>query len=182
MAGTCPRCGLDPVEGPTCPRCGVDVSSYRARVAVTAAAARPVTTVTFPPAGFWIRTGAALIDTFALVIAQWVLTLSALVVFSGTGSSRSVSAAAQVMSVILGFVYPIIFHWQWGQTLGKMAVHVRVVDMGGGPLSLGQATLRQLGAWLSAFLLCIGYLMVAFRADKRGLHDLIARTRVERLT
>ena len=181
MAGICPRCGFESVEGGTCPRCGVDVAGYRARVAIAAGPPGPVARV-FPPAGFWIRVVAALIDGVVLLIAQWMLSLIAFIAFGHAGSARSVSAAAQVMSVILGFVYPIIFHWQWGQTLGKMAMHIRVVALNGGPLTLGQATLRQFGAWLSAILLGIGYLMVAFRADKRGLHDLIAGTRVERLT
>jgi uncharacterized RDD family membrane protein YckC len=63
-----------------------------------------------------------------------------------------------------------------------MAFRIRVVDLAGGPLSFGQAALRHLGSWLSAVILGIGYLFAAFRADKRALHDLVARTRVERLT
>jgi uncharacterized RDD family membrane protein YckC len=62
-----------------------------------------------------------------------------------------------------------------------MAFQVRVVSREGGPLSFGQAALRHLGSWLSAVILGIGYLVAAFRADKRALHDLIAGTRVEHL-
>jgi uncharacterized RDD family membrane protein YckC len=35
---------------------------------------------------------------------------------------------------------------------------------------------------LSAVLFGIGYLMAGLRSDKRALHDLIAGTRVERLS
>jgi len=53
------------------------------------------------------------------------------------------------------------------------------VTMAGGPLSVGDSVLRWFGTVISALVLCIGYLMVAVRADKRALHDLMAGTRVE---
>jgi uncharacterized RDD family membrane protein YckC len=133
------------------------------------------------PAGFWIRVGAALVDGVVLTVAQALLVLSAWLAFGLGSSGRPVRPASNAASLLLGTVYPIVCHWQWGQTVGKMALHVRVVTVAGGPLSLGQAILRQLGAWISALMLGIGYLMVGLRSDKRGLHDLIAGTRVERL-
>jgi uncharacterized RDD family membrane protein YckC len=191
MAGTCPRCGFAAVEGATCPRCGVDVERYRREIAVAApsaavpAPAAPARTTSVaigrPPAGFWIRAGAALLDGVAIAIAERLLALFAWIAFGHAGSGRALRAAVQTVSVVLIALYFIVCHWQWGQTLGKLAVHVRVVSVDGGPLSLGQAVLRQIGAWISGVLFGVGYLMVAFRSDKRGLHDLIARTRVERL-
>ena len=90
-------------------------------------------------------------------------------------------------------VYSVLFHWRWGQTLGKMVVDIRVVTCrptptspgwltDRGPLTLGCAALRQLASLLSSAILGVGYLMAGFRRDKRALHDLIAGTRVERLT
>ena len=89
-------------------------------------------------------------------------------------------------------VYPTFFHWRWGQTLGKMAVDIRVVTCrptptspgwltDSGPLTLGCAALRQLASLLSSAIFGVGYLMAGLRRDKRALHDLIAGTRVERL-
>jgi uncharacterized RDD family membrane protein YckC len=141
------------------------------------AAAAPV--VAGPaPAGFWIRVGAVLID---LVCATAAETLFGLLVW-GLLEDRLATAASRAFRFLASPCYFIFFHWAWGQTLGKMAFRIRVVDVAGGPLSFGQAVLRHIGSWLSAVILGIGYLLVAFRADKRGLHDLIARTRVEHLT
>ncbi|HET8579078.1 MAG TPA: RDD family protein [Methylomirabilota bacterium] len=179
MATGCPKCGWQTVEGPQCPRCGVNVAEYRAQLAVASAVARPpgqpvaqptppprpetgsTAASPFPminPAGFWIRFVARMIDGVLLLMVVAVLPL---------------------LGALVSVAYEIFFHWRWGQTLGKMAMRVRVVTMAGGPLSVGESVLRWFGTLVSTFLLCIGYLMAAFRADKRALHDLIAGTRVE---
>jgi uncharacterized RDD family membrane protein YckC len=187
MAATCPRCGFAAVTGPTCPRCGVEVERYRASIAggATAPAAAAATAETpsavRPPAGFWIRVGAELVDAVVIAIGQRLLAVPAWLIFAYPGSGRSLGSAIDTMSGILIIAYFIVCHWKWGQTVGKMAFRIRVVSMAGGPLTLGQAVLRLIGAWISGVILGIGYLMVAFRSDKRGLHDLIAGTRVERL-
>jgi uncharacterized RDD family membrane protein YckC len=189
MAGACPKCGWQLVVGPACPRCGVEIERYRAELRAAGAAtvvapapdvAPPAEQPVRPPAGFWIRAGAVLIDAIALVAVQGGLRGVAWLVFLGA-SPRAIDAAAQVFGVALWAVYPVVFHWLWGQTLGKMAVQIRVVTMDGGPLSLQCAIVRQLGAWLSSIIFGIGYLLAGVRADKRALHDLIAGTRVERL-
>ena len=40
--------------------------------------------------------------------------------------------------------YSIVLHWVWGQTLGKRITGVRVLNVGGGRLSLRQALLRDI--------------------------------------
>jgi uncharacterized RDD family membrane protein YckC len=204
MAGACPKCGWQPVDGSACPRCGVDVAKYFAELAagapvsVPAALERPsaISPVSlarpdFRPAGFWIRVVAMMIDTAVILVAQAVLYAVASMVFGGR-SSIVIRGAAQVFGAMLVAVYPMLFHWRWGQTLGKMAVDIRVVTCqptptspgwltDRGPLTLGCAALRQLASALSSAILGVGYLMAGLRHDKRALHDLIAGTRVERL-
>lgn len=176
MASGCPKCGWQELHGPQCPRCGVNVAEYRAQMATVSATAqppqprwpeppRPETSHASPPpsamihpAGFWIRFVARLIDGALLLIVWGVMPW---------------------VAAIVSVTYEIVCHWKWGQTLGKMAVRVRVVTTAGGPLSVGDSVLRWFGTLVSAFILCIGYLMAAFRSDKRALHDLIAGTRVE---
>jgi uncharacterized RDD family membrane protein YckC len=185
------------VDGAACPRCGVDIASYRAELAGAAAppAISPFATPPPPapipappsritrPAGFWIRFVAVVIDTFALVGAQLVLGSTAWIVFGGAASSAAViDAAVRGFVGVLGLVYPVIFHWLWGQTLGKMAMQIRVIMLDGAPITLGTAVIRQLASWLSALIFGIGYLMAGLRTDKRALHDLLAGTRVVRLT
>jgi uncharacterized RDD family membrane protein YckC len=204
MAGACPKCGWQPVDGPACPRCGVRVAEYRvalaagAQVSAPEALEWPSTMSPGPaprpdlrPAGFWIRAVAAIIDTAVILVAQAVLYVVASTVFGGR-SSIAIRMAAQVFGAVLVAVYPVLFHWRWGQTLGKMAVDIRVMTCrptptspgwltDGGPLTLGCAVLRQLASVLSSAILGVGYLMAGLRRDKRALHDLIAGTRVERL-
>jgi uncharacterized RDD family membrane protein YckC len=198
MAGACPKCGWQPVDGSACPRCGVDVAGYLAGLASGAPVSTPpaISPVSTPrpdlgPAGFWIRVVAVIIDTAVILVAQAVLYAVASVVF-GVRSSIAIRVAAQVFGAMLVAAYPVLFHWRWGQTLGKMAVDIRVVTCrptptspgwltDNGQLTLGCAALRQLASLLSSAILGVGYLMAGLRRDKRALHDLIAGTRVERL-
>jgi uncharacterized RDD family membrane protein YckC len=204
MAGACPKCGWQPVDGSACPRCGADVAGYLAGLAAGAPVSTPpalerppaISPATTPrpalrPAGFWIRVVAVIIDTVVILVAQAVLYAVASVVF-GVRSSIAIRVAAQVFGAMLVAAYPMLFHWRWGQTLGKMAVDIRVVTCrptptspgwltDNGQLTLGCAALRQLASLLSSAILGVGYLMAGLRRDKRALHDLIAGTRVERL-
>ncbi len=188
MASTCPRCGWGQVEGPQCPRCSANVAAYRAelggagRLAAPTPATPPPATLVAPaparrPAGFWTRLAAILVDGVCLLTAQAAVLL---LVWAALGG-RPALAVGRAFQLVIGSVYPVIFHWLWGQTLGKMAMQIRVVTVAGGPLSLGTSVLREIGYWISALTLGIGYLMVAFRSDKRALHDLIAGTRVEHI-
>lgn len=151
----------------------------------------PVATAEARAAGFWIRVLAVLIDTVVVLVAQAALYAVGSMVF-GNRSSMVIRVAAQAFGAMLVAVYPVFFHWRWGQTLGKMAVDIRVVTCrptattpgwlaDGGSLTVGCAVVRQLASALSAVILGIGYLMVGLRRDRRALHDLIAGTRVERL-
>jgi uncharacterized RDD family membrane protein YckC len=63
-------------------------------------------------------------------------------------------------------------------TPGKLAVGLRVVRPGGGRVSLGRAVGRYFGKILSGLILAIGYIIIGFDAEKRGLHDMICDTRV----
>ena len=78
-------------------------------------------------------------------------------------------------------LYTVLFHSLWGQTMGKMMVGARVVALDGGPLSWRRAALRALGWALSVLTCGLGFVVAAMRRDKRGLADLMAGTRVERV-
>jgi len=66
----------------------------------------------------------------------------------------------------------------WQGTVGKLALGIRVTDMDGKRISFMRATGRYFGKIVSAFILCIGFLMVAWTQRKQGLHDLLAQTLV----
>ena len=134
------------------------------------------------PAGFWIRFVAVLIDSFVLIVVQGLLFGAGwILVGGGTGSGTPIRGAVHLFGSLIDVCYRVVFHWMWGQTLGKMALQIRVVSMGGGPLSFGQSVGRYFAAILSALLLMIGFIMAGARSDKRALHDLLAGTPVEHI-
>ena len=192
MQVTCQRCGWQGENAQYCSRCGASLgtSSVAARgsfvppsVPSPAPAASSVqVAVSSRPAGFWIRFVAVMIDGVVLLVAQGILFSAGWVVSGGnTGGGMAVKGVANLFGTLLGAAYGIIFHWLWGQTLGKMALQIKVVSMDGGPLTFGQATGRYFATFLSAIILCIGFIMAGIRSDKRALHDLLAGTRVVRL-
>ena len=69
-----------------------------------------------------------------------------------------------------------------GQTLGKLIVRVRVVDADGAPPAFGASVLRFIGYFISLLPFGFGFVVAGLRTDRRALHDLLAGTRVERLT
>ena len=117
-------------------------------------------------AGFWVRVVAAIIDSVLLGILGGVL---AGAFGQETGGS---------LGFIVSLAYDIGFWITSGQTVGHKILGVRVIRTDGAPLTMGNAILRYLGELLSAFVLLIGFIWVAFDANKQGWHDKIAGTYV----
>jgi len=140
-----------------------------------------------PKAGFWIRVVAALVDAFLVFWLQFGLGL--LLVLVGIGSAGQVEGTFAPLSILVklftwtvGIAYYVVFTGHGGQTPGKMAVRVKVIRRDGRPISYGRAFFREVpGKFISAVILGIGYLMVAFDDQKQGLHDRIADTYVIKL-
>jgi uncharacterized RDD family membrane protein YckC len=80
--------------------------------------------------------------------------------------------------VISWLYFALLESSERGATVGKMAMGLRVVTSDGQRLSFMNATGRYFAKILSAIILFIGFIMVAFADKKRGLHDMIAGTLV----
>lgn len=65
-----------------------------------------------------------------------------------------------------------------GQTIGKKLLSIKIVNAYYGDISIQDAIKRYIGYIASTVTLFIGYAMIAFREDNRGLHDIIANTQV----
>jgi uncharacterized RDD family membrane protein YckC len=189
MAVTCGRCGWQGDEARYCARCGADLgapaaappASFPPPLRAPAPGFAPVSAAT-QPAGFWMRFVAVMIDGVALLLAQGILFGAGWILWGGgMGGGILMRGMTHLFSSILGAGYSVVFHWIWGQTLGKMALQIRVVSMDGGPLSFGQSVGRYFATFLSALILGIGFVMAGVRSDKRALHDLLAGTRVEHI-
>lgn len=63
-------------------------------------------------------------------------------------------------------------------TFGKRVMGIKVTNLDGGRIGLGQATGRTLGKILSAFFFFLGFLVQPFASQKQALHDVLAGTLV----
>jgi uncharacterized RDD family membrane protein YckC len=66
----------------------------------------------------------------------------------------------------------------WQGTVGKKVLGLRVTDLNGQPITFAKATGRHFGKIISALILGIGFIMIAFTDQKQGLHDTMAGTLV----
>lgn len=149
-------------------------------------------TVTFTYAGFWIRFVAVLIDTVILMIVNTIVssmmfgTIMTPIpqVTPGANPMEVLPAvlatvgASMGISTVLGALYESLFIAYLAATPGKLAIGLKVIRSNGAPVGIGRAFGRHFAKYLSGLILAIGYIMAAFDAEKRALHDMICDTRV----
>jgi uncharacterized RDD family membrane protein YckC len=80
----------------------------------------------------------------------------------------------QCLGGLFGAAYFIGLWALRGQTLGNKLLGIRVIRRDGRPLGLGGALARYLGYMVSALLLGLGFVWIAFDAQRQGLHDKLA--------
>jgi uncharacterized RDD family membrane protein YckC len=95
-----------------------------------------------------------------------------------SGWSELPMAPLVVFLMMLKFSYFFVFTAAGGQTIGKMAMRLRVVTAEGGHLDAARSAVRAAAGTLSAAILGLGYLPAMFGEERRALHDQMARTRV----
>ena len=129
----------------------------------------------FEPAGFWPRAVAATIDTVLFL----ALTVPLMWLAYGEKVARvdDIRPLSLAINWLLPFVFAVMFWWIFGATPGKILMSIYIIDARtGGPVSLGQCTLRWFSYLLSALPLGLGFLWAAVDSDKQGWHDKLART------
>lgn len=139
-------------------------------------------------AGFFPRLGAYLIDYLALaaiifVIAVLIGVMLALV--SGSGQDPLSDEAWDIVGASIGVTVGILYYGYftagpWQATPGKRALGLYVIRTDGAPIGRGLAIGRYLAYFLSALPLFYGFLMILWRDEKQGLHDIVCKTRVVR--
>jgi uncharacterized RDD family membrane protein YckC len=82
--------------------------------------------------------------------------------------------------LLLNGGYFIAFTAVGGQSIGKMALGIKVISQEESGVPIGRATLRTLAYLVSALPLGAGFLAGVFSADRLALHDRLAHTRVVR--
>lgn len=121
-------------------------------------------------AGFGIRFVAALID----VVIVWIGTFVVQAVFK----SMRMPGLGTLVSILGAWAYYIYFIGSTGQTLGKKAMNLKVVnlDTGKNPDYVGAFLREIVGKFISSLVLLLGYLWVIWDNKKQGWHDKIANT------
>lgn len=134
-------------------------------------------------AGFWTRTGAALIDGILILL----ITVPLLISIYGWEYLETEDLVLGPADFLISWVMPafvtVLFWLYKNATPGKMAVTAQVVDaQTGESISVGQAMLRYLGYFIAMLPLGLGIFWVAFDSRKQGWHDKIAGTVVVKRT
>jgi uncharacterized RDD family membrane protein YckC len=79
-----------------------------------------------------------------------------------------------VSMLAVSFLYYVAAWARSGQTVGKAFLGLRVVGSNGQPLAWGKALLRYVGYLVSALVLSLGFLWIAFDPKRQGWHDKFA--------
>ena len=148
--------------------------------------ARPPATSATGYGGFWLRVVAYIVDGIVLNIAFGIIGAVAGISLIPADPAKidpiefmANMGSFQLVAVVVTWLYFALMESSpRGATVGKMVVGLRVVDEQGNRLSFLRATGRFFAKYISAIILFIGFLMVAFTDRKRGLHDIIAGTLV----
>jgi uncharacterized RDD family membrane protein YckC len=121
------------------------------------------------------RFGAKILDNIIMYAVQFGI---GFIVGAAAGNDPTMTILATVLNVFVGLGYTIAFLGWRGQTLGKMATKIKVVNPDGSDISWGKAFGRCFAEILSGCTLSIGYIIAFWDAEKRTLHDRLAGTRV----
>jgi uncharacterized RDD family membrane protein YckC len=139
--------------------------------------------------GFWRRVLAYILDALIVGVPLFLLFAGLDVMVDvdpfDEWPSSSIGQTLEVIDQVVNFLaawlyFALLESGAWQATLGKRVLGMRVTDMAGQRIGFGRATGRYFGKIVSAIILLIGFIMVAFTQRKQGLHDIMAGTVVPR--
>ncbi len=114
-----------------------------------------------PRAGFWRRFAGMFIDGILVGIASGILRA---ITSYGVGTSLAWSSGPCTSRFMIGS--------ERGQTVGQMAMGIRVIDFnGGGPIGYGRAFIRWLVSIVSTIVFFLGYFWMLWDKEKQCWHD-----------
>ena len=135
--------------------------------------------------GFWRRVGASIVDGIILAIPTNLLSVAVSAgstgAFAGASLSPGASAGVTLINTAIAVAYYGYFEGTRGQTVGKMALGIKVVDVDNGDLiGVPRAIGRYFASWLSGLAVGLGYLWMLWDPRKQTWHDKLARSVVIR--
>lgn len=139
--------------------------------------------------GFFRRASAFFVDLLVLCSLSFLLFYFAYVGYSVGLAAHHRSLSSNHLEVFLRILifawlslvvgYFVLFHGMEGKTVGKWLLGLKVVGAHQERITYSQALIRWIGVLVSA-LFGLGLLWILFHPEKRGWHDLLARTWVIR--
>ena len=135
------------------------------------------------PAGFWIRFLAQVLDGTILMVPMFLVAVffGLLEFIFHVGGGLGAQLAGLAIIVCCGLISLLYFTFMTskrGQTLGKMAFNLKVVDVEDKTPAFKTSLIRWGSYILSTIPLFIGYIVAGFTGEKKALHDFVAGTRV----
>lgn len=129
--------------------------------------------------GFFERVAASIIDTIVLLLLIVPVYIAIIVVSTlGYPFAQNPFFLSGVTGLIT-ILYNIILLSLFGQTLGKKALSLKVINQSGNKLAFVEALIREsIGKWVSYYILGLGYLWILIDPNRRAWHDKIAKTQV----
>jgi uncharacterized RDD family membrane protein YckC len=142
---------------------------------------KPATAPTYVYAGFWIRFLAYVIDYVILAVAAIVI--GVIFVFATLGADDDseiwIEFAELIALTLVSVFYYVYFPSQrWQATPGKRACGIYIVRTDGERVTGWLAFGRFLAYIVSSIPLWLGFFMIGWTDQKKGLHDIICGTRV----
>lgn len=137
----------------------------------------------YEPGGFWRRFVAVMLDGIITSVVTtpvgFILPVVFQAVLGDVGAALAIGFS-WIFSMVIVFFYFGWFYQNKGATPGKMVMGLKVLDAEKGThIGYARAFFREtVGKMVSSVVLLIGYLMAAFRSDKKSLHDLMFTTQV----
>ena len=135
-------------------------------------------------AGLQLRIVAFILDVlvliaFGMLFVAAVLALLVIDADNGNPSDRAFLISGVILALYFVAFVPLYHILLWssrGQTVGMMAVHIKVLSRNGGRVTRRRSALRLFGYAASVLPLFLGLLMALFDRKRRTLHDLLAGT------
>ena len=132
-------------------------------------------------AGFFVRLAAYFIDLILVSALSLCVQLPLLIVKFAASDVDFLNhflfqySVYDVIDYLMATAYFVLLTYFCGGTVGKLLLKLRVVDVEGRKLSFLTVLIREtVGKYLSALIICIGYLLIGFDSRKQGLHDKIS--------
>lgn len=134
--------------------------------------------------GFWQRFGAQVLDGLIYGIPAYAIFMAVMMYAVQLMQKNPSDPPLLLLAGYIPFyAFPILYEalmlsMKNGQTVGKMALRLRVVRPDGSPISTGQAWARAAMRLILGCLVVVDFIPYFFTDEKSTLHDLVAGTRV----